>query len=98
MVLKYLIKDYPIQTLYFGIANIVANALVMLRYVGIDADGLMIVLSDVDAGANSTCQFDCSLGFAEYRGRLHLQPCIVRDALVRDLETRLGVSVFYARI
>ncbi|KAJ5519116.1 hypothetical protein LT330_008280 [Penicillium expansum] len=30
MVLKYLIKDYPIQTLYFGIANIVANALVML--------------------------------------------------------------------
>jgi hypothetical protein len=33
MVLKYLIKDYPIQTLYFGIANIVANGLVMLRYV-----------------------------------------------------------------
>lgn len=33
MVLKYLIKDYPIQTLYFGIANVVANALVMLRYV-----------------------------------------------------------------
>ncbi|KAJ5475920.1 hypothetical protein N7475_001649 [Penicillium sp. IBT 31633x] len=30
MVLKYLIKDYPIQTLYFGIANIVANGLVML--------------------------------------------------------------------
>jgi len=33
MVLKYLIKDYPIQTLYFGIANVVANGLVMLRYV-----------------------------------------------------------------
>ncbi|CAG7997320.1 unnamed protein product [Penicillium nalgiovense] len=32
MVLKYLIKDYPIQTLYFGIANIVANGLVMLSY------------------------------------------------------------------
>ena len=32
MVLKYLIKDYPIQTLYFGIANVVANGLVMLRY------------------------------------------------------------------
>lgn len=31
MVLKYLIKDYPIQTLYFGIANVVANGLVMLR-------------------------------------------------------------------
>lgn len=33
MVLKYLIKDYPIQTLYFGIANVIANALTMLRYV-----------------------------------------------------------------
>ncbi|CEO58374.1 Vacuolar protein sorting-associated protein 68 [Penicillium brasilianum] len=30
MVLKYLVKDYPIQTLYFGIANVVANGLVML--------------------------------------------------------------------
>ncbi|CAG7929482.1 unnamed protein product [Penicillium olsonii] len=30
MVLKYLIKDYPITTLYFGIANVVANGLVML--------------------------------------------------------------------
>lgn len=33
MVLKYLIKQYPLQTLYFGIANVVANGLVMLRYV-----------------------------------------------------------------
>lgn len=33
MVLKYLIKDYPVTTLYFGIANVVANGLVMLRYV-----------------------------------------------------------------
>lgn len=33
MVLKYLVKDYPIQTLYFGIANVVANGLVMLRCV-----------------------------------------------------------------
>ncbi|KAJ5092306.1 hypothetical protein NUU61_007176 [Penicillium alfredii] len=33
MVLKYLIKDYPIQTLYFGIANVVANSLVMLSSV-----------------------------------------------------------------
>ena len=33
MVLKYLIKQYPLQTLYFGIANVVANGLVMLRFV-----------------------------------------------------------------
>ncbi|GFF53869.1 vacuolar protein sorting-associated protein 68 [Aspergillus udagawae] len=30
MVLKYLIKQYPLPTLYFGIANVVANGLVML--------------------------------------------------------------------
>jgi len=33
MVLKYLIKNYPLPTLYFGIANVIANGLVMLRYV-----------------------------------------------------------------
>lgn len=32
MVLKYVIKNYPLPTLYFGIANVVANSLVMLRY------------------------------------------------------------------
>lgn len=30
MVLKYLIQGYPMPTLYFGIANVVANGLVML--------------------------------------------------------------------
>ncbi|KAL2785676.1 hypothetical protein BJX66DRAFT_342854 [Aspergillus keveii] len=30
MVLKYLMKGYPLSTLYFGIANVVANGLVML--------------------------------------------------------------------
>ena len=33
MVLKYLLHDYPLPTLYFGIANVVANGLIMLRYV-----------------------------------------------------------------
>lgn len=32
MVLKYVIHDYPFRTLYFGIANVVANGLIMLRY------------------------------------------------------------------
>jgi len=30
LVLKYVVKDYPLHTLYFGIANVVANSLVML--------------------------------------------------------------------
>lgn len=33
MVLKYLFKDYPLRTMYMGVANVVANGLVMLRYV-----------------------------------------------------------------
>ncbi|KAL1972545.1 hypothetical protein VTN31DRAFT_6959 [Thermomyces dupontii] len=30
LVLKYVIHHYPLQTMYFGIANVAANALVML--------------------------------------------------------------------
>lgn len=41
MVLKYLVKDYPIQTLYFGIANVVANGLVMLRCVSSENGSLI---------------------------------------------------------
>jgi len=33
MVLKFLFKDYAIQTVYMGVANVVANALVMLSSV-----------------------------------------------------------------
>jgi Uncharacterised protein family (UPF0220) len=33
LVLKYLVHNYPFPTLGFGISNVVANALVMLRYV-----------------------------------------------------------------
>lgn len=33
---------------------------------------------DVDANANSTRQFYCSLGFSEHRGRLYLQSRIVK--------------------
>jgi hypothetical protein len=41
MVLKYLVKDYPIQTLYFGIANVVANGLIMLRCVSSENENLI---------------------------------------------------------
>lgn len=32
MVLKYIVPDYPFPTLYFGVANTIANGLIMLRY------------------------------------------------------------------
>ncbi|EEP78202.1 conserved hypothetical protein [Uncinocarpus reesii 1704] len=33
MVLKYLLKGYPLQTLYFGIANVIANGFIMISSV-----------------------------------------------------------------
>ena len=33
LVLKYVVPDYPFPTLYFGVANVIANGLIMLRYV-----------------------------------------------------------------
>lgn len=32
MVLKYVVKDYPFPTLWFGVANVAANGFIMLRY------------------------------------------------------------------
>ena len=31
LVLKYVVPEYPIETMYFGIANVLANGLIMLR-------------------------------------------------------------------
>lgn len=31
LVLKYILNEYPWPTLWFGVANVVANALIMLR-------------------------------------------------------------------
>lgn len=67
MVLKYLIKQYPLQTLYFGIANVVANGLVMLRFVpslfhyGFPGSNRMMEL------ISNSVQYGCFMGFPEYR-------------------------------
>jgi len=31
LVLKYIVEKYEFETMYFGIANVVANSLIMLR-------------------------------------------------------------------
>lgn len=33
MVLKYVVPEYPFPTLWFGVANVIANVLISLRYV-----------------------------------------------------------------
>ena len=32
LVLKYIVPQYPFHTLYFGVANVIENGLIMLRY------------------------------------------------------------------
>ena len=38
LVLKYIVPNYPFPTLYFGVANTIANGLIMLRYLIISPD------------------------------------------------------------
>ena len=59
LVLKYIVPDYPFPTLYFGVANTIANGLIMLRY-------LMVLLkSNMSLMSFQLC---CALGITEYGG------------------------------
>ena len=44
LVLKYVVPQYPFPTLYFGIANVLANGLIMLRFVAISPVSLISLL------------------------------------------------------
>ena len=69
MVLKFLFKDYPLRTVWLGAANVLANGLIMLRYV------IGSSLNDVNL---TSVQFCCAMGEPEYGGRLYLQPRALR--------------------
>lgn len=47
MVLKYVIKGASGMTLWFGTSNLVANALVMLRYVTVEGTGREVVVANL---------------------------------------------------
>ena len=63
MVLKYIVPGYPTQTLYFGVANVIANSLIMLRYACFPALGISSNYSSANLA-----QFCRTMGFAEYGG------------------------------
>jgi hypothetical protein len=73
MVLKYIVRDAAWPALWMGVANVIANALVMLRYVAVWRDIEMRCELYADF-----VQFGYPLGEPEYGGRLHLQPGFVR--------------------
>jgi len=57
LVLKYVVPEYPFPTLYFGIANVIANGFIMLRYVTPSLD-----MDDTDQGL----QLGGTLDLTEY--------------------------------
>lgn len=63
MVLKYIVPGYPTKTLYFGVANVIANSLIMLRYACSPTSGISSDYSSTDFA-----QFCRTMGFAEYGG------------------------------
>lgn len=65
LVMKYIVPGYVWPVIWMGIGNVIANALVMLRYVGRERCK--------EAEANIT-QFRCALDCAEYGRRIHVQP------------------------
>ena len=73
MVLKYVVNDASWPALWMGVANVLANALVMLRYVFVKQE------AQVRCGlCTDNLQFRHPVGEPEYGGRLHLQPGFVR--------------------
>jgi len=73
MVLKYVVNDASWPALWMGVANVLANALVMLRYVTLKWR------ARVRCGlCTDILQFRHPVGEPEYGGRLHLQPGFVR--------------------
>ena len=71
MVLKYVVNDASWPALWMGVSNVIANALVMLRYVFVWCRVRCELLADVS-------QLGHLVGEPEYGGRLYLQPGFVR--------------------
>jgi hypothetical protein len=84
MVLKYVVPSYPFPTLWFGVANVLANALIMLRYV---------TSPPHDPQISFWFQLCCALDLAKHGRRIYLQPSIV-NGMVRGRTGRKGLYSF----
>lgn len=66
LVMKYTVPGYVWPTIWLGIGNVVANFLIMLRYIR--------TLKGVTSTWLTALQLRCSLDCTEHGGRVHLQP------------------------
>lgn len=76
MVLKYVVNESVWPSLWMGVANVVANALVMLRYFSVRV--LSILGEALSSLMLTILQFRHIVGEPEHGGRLYVQPCLVR--------------------
>ena len=80
LVMKYIVPGYVWPTIWMGIGNVVANALVMMRYVDLSKS------RSVEA---DTMQLCCSLDCTEHGGRVHIQPGALRALDERVLRAQV---------
>lgn len=98
MVLKYVVNEAAWPAMWMGVANVVANALVMLRYVYL----VMLLGVRVRFGMfANVSQFGHPMGQPEHGGRLYVQPgfVIIRRAylckLLLDVNSGHHMSVYH---
>jgi hypothetical protein len=92
MVLKYVVNESVWPSLWMGVANVVANALVMLRYVVAVGSSPRLMLMVLSSMLTVLLQFRYPVGEPEHGGRLHVQPCLVR------VGTRVSCAVYHFRV
>jgi hypothetical protein len=93
MVLKYVVNESVWPSLWMGVANVVANALVMLRYVVVET---CRVRTGLVSSMLTLLQLCHPVGEPEHGGRLHVQPCLVRVGRVYCVQcTIFPVSTSY---
>ena len=67
--LKYVVPEYPWPTLYFGVANVIANGFIMLRYasrfdLGMDVQADLLVTSSVVLWVSQNMEDDYTYNLA----------------------------------
>ena len=92
MVLKYVVNESVWPSLWMGVANVVANALVMLRYVVVET---CRVRTGLVSSMLTLLQLCHPVGEPEHGGRLHVQPCLVRYERVWFVQCTISLCIYF---
>jgi hypothetical protein len=93
MVLKYVVNESVWPSLWMGVANVIANALVMLRYVAVESCRGRVRLSS-SIHVLTVLQLRHPVGEPEHGGRLYLQPCLVRHGRACLVQCTISACIY----